>query len=216
MSKSHWKDESRNSLWWHWWKPWWSIYTWQMNNTMWIKQHTRHKRVCCFLRCCCCVVRRVRTWEEEEKLWAIPISRRPPGGHFINYFGLLTAHSIQNLFWTQFRVTTQSQSDGYQPTNLGDDDSENAPTTTAIYSNDPPMAKKLIWKNDFLWALSHFHQLMAYTQQTPFFLSLLILSTRCDKYYDVRTRTPETDPRKKGRKRLDGRKRQSDARDVVK
>lgn len=141
MSKSHWKDESRNSLWWHWWKPWWSIYTWQMNNTMWIKQHTRHKRVCCFLRCCCCVVRRVRTWEEEEKLWAIPISRRPPSGHFINYFGLLTAHSIQNLFWTQFRVTTQSQSDGYQPTNLGDDDSENAPTTTAIYSNDPPMAK---------------------------------------------------------------------------
>jgi hypothetical protein len=76
--------------------------------------------------------------------------------------------------------------------------------------------QKLIWKNDFLWALSHFHQLMAYTQQTPFFLSLLILSTRCDKYYDVRTRTPETDPRKKGRKRLDGRKRQSDARDVVK
>lgn len=104
--KSHWKDESRNSLWWHWWKPWWSINTWQMNNTMWIKQHTRHKRVCCFLRCCC-VVRRVRTWEEEEKLWAIPISRRPPGGHFINYFALLTAHSIQNLFWTQFRVTTQ-------------------------------------------------------------------------------------------------------------
>jgi hypothetical protein len=38
-------------------------------------------------------------------------------------------------------VTTQSQSDGYQPTNLGDDDSENAPTTTAIYSNDSPMAK---------------------------------------------------------------------------
>jgi hypothetical protein len=31
------------------------------------------------------------------------------------------------------------------------------------------MAKKLIWKNDFLWALSHFHQLMAYTANALFF-----------------------------------------------
>lgn len=79
-------------------------------------------------------------------------------------------------FGLNFVWRRKSQSDGYQPHNLGDDDSENAQQQLRSIQMILQW-QKLIWKNDFLWALSHFHQLMAYTANALFSLSVDIIDS---------------------------------------
>ena len=87
-----------------------------VNNTMWIKQHTRDKRVC-FSSCCCCVVEksRVRTWEMRGgEALALPSSNQQECSRLaVNLettflwrrIPIQNRNSLKNLMWRRNAIT---------------------------------------------------------------------------------------------------------------